>query len=680
MTAEITNILSVVAWATRLSLALYDLCPTVPTAGNDIIALAREVTLIAKILRQVGDTLKQNYTIPSEDGAAALRHILSLSQRAFWEIERLTPARGRQSSEENALRITDGSSLEWSESSSNKAAYLRLYLKAVRMTTAVLVQTVCVAKATAFSSHVRQPYAYDEVRTERSHLESLIVEQQLAILRVRRCHTELSQRGGTPPSSTLALLMPNSSETLSPQDLLPFQEATLSRARPGDSDIDDISRVRFAALSYIDVLLCRWTKLAEIQQNISSLQHPGASPILGLPAPMDDRRRSQQPSVESDTESEYRRTAPTQNQRKNRLGFPGPVLLHVDDRDDYAVASPISTPLGTSPMTKDLRPPEQHLTRSMSASAVGGPPPKSILKNSLAPVNTGHINGGGSMPSSYTSPRSSFMAGSNIPTSPGLPPQFAPPPTVHAEDFAATPHINWRLLLRNEWWDHHGPTIIKTNSNAPPHPGIANDRAAATIISSEHVSRRVIDEASFECTTTQQQGSDDGNRRGRHETWHRIHHGLTFPQVHDLVRKSAVLRRRETEPRLQRSQTASAATMPTLDRSRTVPAPTPGPLLVAGGAAGQPRRARAGSNASHGTNASYISHRSTNRSVSPDSDSDEERTRRRERRAKREGARENRDKDSKGGKSRLTSTTKALLGAGGLWALLEGLPDALHVL
>jgi hypothetical protein len=155
---EMNNILQLVAWGTRLSLALYEFGPSAPTAINDVSKLAKEVNLLALELRHVAVSLEHDRKLPSPDANRTVSEILAQSQALFQEIETIVPVKAAR---DERSTITDGSdtivpnrSWEWSQNTKLKVGYLLGHLDGLKLTLSVLLQCLYVAKITMWSRYI----------------------------------------------------------------------------------------------------------------------------------------------------------------------------------------------------------------------------------------------------------------------------------------------------------------------------------------------------------------------------------------------------------------------------------------------------------------------------------------------------------------------------------------------
>src|SRR5579871_6457231 len=150
----------------------------------------------------------------------------------------------------------------------------------------------------------RTQIAWDAVDTQRMQFQSLIIEQQMALIRVNRLYQEYSLN----KSAFLELLpSPNHHHTLTHRDesevnplaLVPYQEPSLSQAHPAHTEVEDLARVRHVAQPYVDMLLHRWTRLEEMESRLIE------GSVSRRSFTHSDRGRWERPTVESDSEDDF---------------------------------------------------------------------------------------------------------------------------------------------------------------------------------------------------------------------------------------------------------------------------------------------------------------------------------------------------------------------------------------
>jgi len=584
--SEIHSILQMVAWGTRLSLGLYDFSAVVPSATNDVVKLAKEVNLFSLVLRQVGANLKENGGFPSFDATQVVKEILQQSQMVFREVEHIVPfKRVRQQEDESSV---DGDALPlthdwaWGENPRLKAYYLLGHLESLKLTLSVLLQCLYVAKITTWSHRQKTQLAIEAVSTERLQMQSLIIEQQMSLIRVYRLYQEYSlSKAAFPevlPNQGMELIQYDEREA-NPMALALYQESSLSKVWPAATETEDLKRVKRIARSYVEQLLRRWTRLDEIEQRMideGSPTHQG-----------NDRGRWEQPFVEDDSEDDfvYHREGPP----RHSMGSAGPVLMPVNEDLNFDRNTPspkAGVPVSPSvnirrtsvPVTAPVPAP---MPRSLSTSNYLPSPTNPYFPPSTSP-SMPQRSRYSPVPSPLSSPRTSVSVES--PTTPRdsngslhgessqqqhQQQQQAPPAAPPG------PAIPWRLKQNSATWDFHGPSITDANT-AASHMGALADRSAVTEIMAAHVSRAALAERGLAFQAVHKDVGD--GRRTRFDTCFVVYRPLAWPDVLDLVRLTDVLRRREKEWEGRRARRGGGplyvqtqAGPPPLDRALSAP-------------------------------------------------------------------------------------------------------------
>jgi hypothetical protein len=156
--AEMSNILKLVAWGTRLSLALYEFGASAPTAINDVSKLAKEVNLLVLELHHVAVSLENDRKLPSSDANRTVSEILAQSQAVFQEIETIVPVKvardERNTIMDGSDTIVPNRSGEWSQNTKLKAGYLLGHLDGLKLTLSTLLQCLYVAKITMWARYI----------------------------------------------------------------------------------------------------------------------------------------------------------------------------------------------------------------------------------------------------------------------------------------------------------------------------------------------------------------------------------------------------------------------------------------------------------------------------------------------------------------------------------------------
>jgi hypothetical protein len=661
---NITTVLQMVAWGTRLSFGLYDFSANVSSATGDVNSLAKEVNLLSLVLRQVGANLKEDGKLPSDEAFDVVRQILQQCQEVFGEIEAIVPVRqlqdgqGSAGVDNNALAIQLRDGLDWNALSRSKTQYLLAHLESLKLTLSVMLQAIYTAKISAWGRYVaisnkffiqqanivyRQQntqLAIDAMITERLQMESLIIEQQLSLIRAYKQYENFKQKAANTP--LLVTQSPHSQALIqraeygpSPTSLIPYQEPSLAKIIPSVNETEDLARIRRISSPFVDILLSRWTRLSDIEERMRriNLDSPRTQSPTSTRSLRPERRNSnwRQPLVESD-DSGSDDGYPRNRQPKLHINTPGPVLMPADE-EAIDVISPIPVP------GAGLRP-------SMPRGPFSPPPPAS---NSWTPSsNTGNYFPTGNSPrtansgrprrspgpSPLSSPRTSFS--SDNPVRPVTAFKSENSPQVLTPQQPQRRAIPYRIRQRQNYWDYLDNKLITSNTSGSLKERDGNNY---TEIMSEFVSRDALRERKHEYTRVKK---DMGDRnRTRLESCYCIEGALSFSEIQRLVDRTREIR--YPTPRSPRTTRP-----PTLDRSYTAPS------------ASLHRSSHSSSLSAPGV--------SSDRS---DSDSGSSRRRHRSK------SRSRRESDAKKGGGGAATLTKLAMGAGGMLTLLDGLPEVL---
>jgi hypothetical protein len=663
---NITTVLQMVAWGTRLSLGLYDFSAVLPDTG-DVTNLAKEVNLLSLVLRQVGAILKEDKQLPSDEAFETVTQILKQCRHMFGEIEAIVPVRQMQDAQVVAgadsdaivVQLRDG--LDWNALSRSKTQYLLAHLESLKLTLSVMLQTLYTAKISAWGRYLNTPtsliaaetdftgrtqstqLAIDAMVTERLQMESLIIEQQLSVLRAYRLYGAFKQRVANTPlmvtqSAHSQALIRRDEYGPTPTSLIPYQEPSLARTKPSVNETEDLARIRRISSPYVDSLLSRWTKLSDIEERIrrvnldqSRAQTPARARTQQTEAV--ERRDSnwRQPLVESDDSDSEDGSSRSQRPRLH-INTPGPVLMPVDDDESADVVSPIPVPgAGLRPSRGPFSPPP--------ASNSWTPGSNSYFPIGTSPRSANARPRPSPGPSPLSSPRTSFSSDSVArPVTASKTTENSPQQQQQQQPYPQRQGIPYRIRQRQNYWDYIDNALIGSNTQIPASSALRERNGNTyTEIMSEFVSRDALKKFKYDYTRVKKD-IVDRHGRTRLETCYCIEGPLPFNEIQRLVDRTKEIR---LPP--PRSPRTSRPGPPSLDRSYTAP--------------GSLHR-----HSSYGVS-----------SVASDSDSGSSKRRDRERRDRSSGRR---DSDSKRGGGAAT-LTKLAMGAGGMLTLLDGLPEVL---
>jgi hypothetical protein len=404
----------------------------------------------------------------------------------------------------------------------------------------------------------------------------------MALIRVKKLYQEYSLS----KNPFLELLhIPNHQQALTQYDdrevnplaLVPYQEPSLSQARPPNTETEDLTRVLRVAQPYVDLLLHRWTRLEEVEPHL--IESSGSRISSSRP----DGGRWEHPTVESDSEEDFE----VIRDPNRRLSGPGPVLMSVHEEEDVNVDGGLPTsPVGI-PST-----PAINVHRSEIPHFWASPPSSpTIPANPLFPASPPPA-GANAPPQSrrrspgptFSSPRASISGEQYTfrppPPSPSsyVPGAAAPSTSPSRQEVPYSQNIPWRLRLNSTYWDHNGPTITNSNTRSS-HLSALNDRNTVTEILASYVVREALEEAALQYRSVKRDSFDGG--RTRFDSCFVIQRPMGWEEVRRLVARSDTLRRKEGVEQRRRGKGEGPLyvqppppppSQPPLDRRKSLPA------------------------------------------------------------------------------------------------------------
>lgn len=543
--AEIaTIIISLVSVGSRLALNLYKLGGAVSSATRDINRIAKTVTLLSLTLKQVGAAVKEDDIVPSPEAIETVQDILDQCRAIFSEIQALVPINELSDNHEE-LNDDENESKplvriqkwKWSLRSKARMDYLLGHLESLKLTLLVMLQTFYMVRIIMWSRkhHTISPERVaDSVQNERVQMEILIIEQQMSLVSASKLFDELrrSEAFSLPPlltegdsSKSIMPIEDQTKQIAKVENLSQYQEPSLAKLDVLTPDTECLIMVHRVSASYIKEVLKKWTRLREIEER---LDHTEREIDARRKQDQSERRKSQQPTVESDDSDDQLGALPGIKQSNPRFAAPTP--RHAPSAGPLFPDSPtmpIPVPKTTFGPTAPLSP---------ASSSQYGVSPKSS----------------GVFPSPQQSPRSSLSS---------LPTRAAAAVKMHNEDESVDLEIPWRLCLRTQYWEYIDGKVERTNSEYPSSKAL-NDRNTSTEIMASWVCREAIEEVGYKYETLKKERND--GRRTKLETCFSISRPLAFPEVERLVERTVEIYRQN-----QRQSQRSPSPKPRYPNDRT---------------------------------------------------------------------------------------------------------------
>ncbi|KAL2351684.1 hypothetical protein BJ546DRAFT_851665 [Cryomyces antarcticus] len=482
----IASVIQIVGLGTRLSLGLYKFGVTMSSATQDVTRVANGVNLFCLMLRQVGTTLEED-TIHSPEAVETVQEIMQQCRHVFDEIGKMLAKFKSLGDDSKGPHIVD--KWKWSIHKP-KIDYLLGHLDSLKLTLSVMLQTLHAAKITAWIRRQQQTSSSgmaeknSRVAEERLQMESLIIEQQLSVIKTgqlfeayqndRSAAVALEQGDQDPEQLALKL----HSEFTKCVGFTLFQEPScaLGTIDASPTDAECLTLVLRHSNGYIDYLLARWTRLREIEERIRlKVEQPLSENALSKPVPT--RLLSQ---------GGYGQRSRGQSARKPSVRIvriPRTNLQHTVRGTNHGEACPYRPSHLPPEYRYQTHSPECHLNH----------PPTSL------PTSPSHMR-----PDGFES---------------------------------AELGIPWRLRLHTIYWDFLDSKVVASNTEYPPVEAW-RDRDTRTEIRSSWVGKEAIEEAGYRYNVHELGESS--------EICYSIYGALNLAQVEKLIQRTVAIYRQKT--------------------------------------------------------------------------------------------------------------------------------------
>ncbi|KAF1953960.1 hypothetical protein CC80DRAFT_134106 [Byssothecium circinans] len=470
--AVLAAILPIVSRSSALAVHLYSLAAVEADTTKDLLKTAKYINNVSLIVKQLGTIIKEDDRLPSSDAFEILEDILSQCTAILSEIENIFPYGQR---DHNQARRSGLNS-----STAARLQYLLAHLDALRSTLAVMLQTLYTAQSimwTRVRPTVSLAQCATAVANEKQQLETLIIEQQMSILRASKLYE--------PSGFDTRLLMEQDSaqslvalETDAPQpsNLFKYQDKFIASLDIHNSDEAQwLLTVCSVSKSQLERLLDRWTRLRQFEESLREEERKAQA----------QKRESQQPFVESDSEDDI--CSPPRSMGNDvRLATstshrPGSTQIHMSE----TVTLPIPVKKSHGPHA-----PSSPASSYGATASLGNNPPIPVGPAAAAPVT----------------PRSSITT---------LPVEAAAAIEAKDKDDEIDLEIPWTLCTRRHYWKYIDGTVQSSNTDAKPSEAFS-DRNSWTEILASWVCKEAIQEEGYKFTQVQKERRD--GRRTRFET------------------------------------------------------------------------------------------------------------------------------------------------------------------
>ncbi|KAF2134303.1 hypothetical protein P153DRAFT_281041 [Dothidotthia symphoricarpi CBS 119687] len=298
--AELAAILPVVSRSSSLALELYRVAASTQDVAGDYIKVAKTINGFASITKQVGALITEDDRLPSYEAHEILENVMEQSGSVFTEIESITSARNGS---KNGSRYDRNGQARRNSVVWPRLEYLTAHLETLRTTLSVLLQTLYTAQSIMWSKlrpTVSPQQAARAVANEKMQLETLIIEQQISILVASKLYEQ------APSPDDRMLMESDSSQSLAaigrgstipnPSYLHRYHDTYLASLNIAGS-VEDGYLPAACSISAprVESLLERWTSLPQFDNRIRDAEREIRM----------QQRESQQPTVESDSDEEH---------------------------------------------------------------------------------------------------------------------------------------------------------------------------------------------------------------------------------------------------------------------------------------------------------------------------------------------------------------------------------------
>ncbi|KAF2630819.1 hypothetical protein BU25DRAFT_408096 [Macroventuria anomochaeta] len=499
--AVLAAILPVVSRSSCLALDLYQFAASSPGEAKDLVKAANAINNFASILKQVGTIIKEDDRLPSFEALDVLEDATVQSQTVLKEIENATELRRNEQTEEtDEARSSKGHPRSGSLNVTRLACFAA-HLECLRLTLAVLLQTLYTAQSIMWSKlrpTVSPKQAAKAVANEKIQLQTLIIEQQMSILSATVLHNQVPRQDARflMESDSSQSLVITGRENTSPNSnhLYQYQDKYLgSLDTSGSTEEGWLPTVCSIAGPRTELLLERWTSLPDFDQRLRDAERKART----------QKHENQQATVESDSEEEERQ----------RYGPNGAGLASPPPQRSGSV-QPLFMDTTTLPIP-------------VPGSKFGPSAPMSPAASPRASRTTLEIP---------VSPRTSIGS---------LPVEAAAAVEAKEEDDDLDLEIPWTLRTQKYEWRFIDGKVVGSNTDLPFSAAYAERRSWTEVLAS-WACKEAIQEAGYKFTQVQKERKD--GRRTKFDTCFCIEQPLKFDQVKRLVERTVELYRKNVSP------------------------------------------------------------------------------------------------------------------------------------
>ncbi|KAI9714525.1 MAG: hypothetical protein M1820_000486 [Bogoriella megaspora] len=581
------SIIQIVGLGTKLSFSFYHLASTVATATNDVNRVARGVSLFCLMLKNVGAALRADASlgqpVHSAEALETVQEIIEQCNHVFGELKKMLDKCGWKEGED----LSKLQKVRWSVKRP-KVEYVLGHLDSLKLTLAVMMQTLQTARVTAIARRMSaastvtatSTATFDDAETvvsEKAQLENLVVEQQLSLFKAGELYGEYQasetdnkedEKAVVPAAERVASL----ANEMKPAELTQYQETTLATVYTTTEESERLAAVLKIATPYADYLIQQWTVIERLKpppeyvqfQEGFAMQTPQRK---GKPAIRRIASHPERPESMNNPRNVYLNPRPS--------FYKNPSVEEESDEEDrlhkirlqQGIHELDTEPSQTTRAPNSFNPPTQNLPFSREYL-----PNTSVQRGATSPTSAPYV------PSHIA--KSTPTAAQHRPSTHRNFTANDADPLYHnsAHQGDGNLGIPWRIRLRTSYWDFLDEKLMNTNM---PNPGkeTFSDPQIRTELSSSWICKEAIQAKDLDFTTFRVDNKDGRQGQDGGMLYFSIQCPLDLPHIKEMVQHTAqIYRNRRTSANPfspQSSQSPWQKTPPNLGRPGSQQSPAP---------------------------------------------------------------------------------------------------------
>ncbi|KAF2876317.1 hypothetical protein BDV95DRAFT_590454 [Massariosphaeria phaeospora] len=274
---DLAAILPIVSRSSALTLGLYQL-PIAANATNNTTGIAKSINEFSLIIKQVGTIIKENDRLPSSEAIETLQDIVEQCTAILSEIEDAIPLSSTPANEGlHYSQSSRGPWFQPSPVLMARLDYLVAHLNSLKSTLSVLLQTLHTAQSIVWARvrpTISPKQAAMAMINEKAQLETLIIEQQLSILSATKIYEpSRSDVGLLMEQDSSQSLVAVENAPSQPAHLFRYQDEFLAGLDTSDAGESEwLPAVCGNSKSHLESILARWTRLRQFEERLQDAE------------------------------------------------------------------------------------------------------------------------------------------------------------------------------------------------------------------------------------------------------------------------------------------------------------------------------------------------------------------------------------------------------------------------